>query len=92
MSLDNIVSVGVTVLLFVLGGFVSFQNNRIKSLEDRLDLIDGRIDDVKDNYVRRDDNNSAISRVEKAIDDVKADLKVLMTLVLERVQKSTRGA
>lgn len=83
MSIDALVSAGVTILLFILGGFVAFQTNRIKALEDRVDANRVIIDNVKDGYVRRDDLTAAVNNFERDISEVKSDVKASAQMLVQ---------
>ena len=65
----------IGLLLAIAGGMVVRDRFVTKSIRDGDDQLHKRINEVKDVYVRRDDLNQHITRLERAVEDVKGELR-----------------
>jgi hypothetical protein len=62
-----------------------------QKIEDGDTKLNSKIDDVKDRYVRRDDLDAHIERVETAIQAVRVDQREQTRQLLEAITKATAG-
>jgi hypothetical protein len=49
----------------------------------RVGDLDAELDRMKETYVRRDDMLSSTGKLEKSIDEIKADVKAMSTLLIK---------
>lgn len=91
LSPEWILGAIITIMAAILG----YAFKMIADLRAELRSEDGelskRLDTVKDTYVRRDDNDGKLVRIEKAVDGMQTDIKGLTTLVISALGREGDG-
>lgn len=73
---DIWVILGVAIATIgAIGGLIVRDRNLHEHIDDGDDRLHARIDDLKDNYVRRDDLAAHVTRIERTVDEVKTDVR-----------------
>ena len=82
-----VIGIGVTVVLGLVGLVIgAFRNlaNRITASSEKLH---GRIDEVKDRYVRRDDLDQHINRLDRNIGEIREEMRANHSQVMDALRK-----
>lgn len=73
-DLKWVVGLAVSVVSLIIAAFVGAFRNLATRISDSSKDVNGRIDDVKEKYVRRDDLNSHLQRLDAGLHDLREDM------------------
>lgn len=87
-DLKWVIGIGVTVITFIIGLIAGSFRNLAGRITNNTAALHKRIDTVKDTYVRRDDLESHLQRIDSNIRDLRQEMREGHQQVIEAVQRS----
>lgn len=89
-ELKWLLGVSASITLAALGFLINAFNNLAQRQKLDNDAVHSRINDVKDNYVKRSDLEAHMHRLEKSLDDVRDGVKETNTTLLKLHEQQGR--
>jgi hypothetical protein len=83
ISPELIVGSILTIMLAVIGYLYTRINGIEAKADSRIDAVIKLIDGVKDDYVKRIDNDGKMGRIEKTVDEVRVDMKDVSQMLVK---------
>lgn len=87
-----VIGIGLTISISLITALIAAFRNLATRVSTGDRDLHKRIDDVKDKYVRRDDLDAHIRRIEKGIDDVKDEMRENHKQVLAVLTNPKKGS
>lgn len=72
-----------SALLIVMGAVIGHLYRRLADLGGRIDTVAATIDKVKDDYVRRSESDDKMGKIDKSVDEVKANVKEISAMLIK---------
>lgn len=87
-DLKWVIGISLTVFTFLTGAIITSFRNLANRISKSAGELHGRVDKVKDDYVRRDDLDGHIQRIDRNLTDIKRDIRDQKMEVLEAIRSS----
>lgn len=87
-DLKWVAGVAITSMVFLCGTLIAAFRNLAARISNTSGELHGRIDDVKDNYVRRDDLAGHIGRIENQMTEMRTEMRESNAKVIEAIRNA----